>query len=132
MEKVRVKFKRIVVDSVDLRSNSFKLTFFYEENGKPAKLQKVYSMDLEVGKFANDVVTEVKGIANSRFADNEDDFLGSYVHVMMDDESETPTSERLANAMKRFKDKVRSLKTDGHNGNYMQKYNELIGLKAEL
>lgn len=131
MKTVTLKFTRAIVEKVDLRKNSFNMAFLYEEDSKPMKLQKTYRLDEDVNTFADNVISaaKLKSRETHSVKLEEDDALSYYINIVIEDEN---AREKLVNAMKRFKDKVRDLKSLGRHESYIQRYNSLLGLKAEL
>ncbi len=134
MENVVIKLKRIEVLKPDMRNSTLKLGLKYEENGQPKQISKTYDMKENVENFAHKLISEIR---NSCRKDNtmpidDLDFLNHYTNIIIDRKGETSAIEKISNAIKRFKDKVRSLKTLDRHESYIQKYNEFIGLKANL
>jgi len=134
METIKLKFKKIEVDKVDIRNALLIMTFFYEENGKPRQLQKNYSLKEDVDTFVNKLISEIKEDCCKRNAVliDDDDFLSYHLNILLDENEEGVTKEKIANAIKRFKDKIRSFRNLRESESYIQHYNELIGLKADL
>lgn len=134
METIIIKFNKIEVANADLRKNILELTFFYEENGKQMKLQKKYCMADNIDQFVSSTIAEAKAkcMKGNAMPVDDLDFLNHYTNVLVHESTDVPTAEKMANAMRRFKDKVRNMKTLDRQESYIQKYNELIGLKAEI
>lgn len=134
MQKVTLKFKRIEVAKVDTRNNALEMVFFYDENGREFKHSKNYLFDNDVDSFVNTLIHEVKTKAHERNAVivDDDDFLSFHLNVLMDESEPGSTKEKIANALRRFKDKVRSFHSISKSDGYMEHYQSLIGLKASV
>lgn len=134
MDTVKLKFTRINVDKVDTRENVLEMSFFYEENGKEMKHKKNYRMEDDVDSFVNTLITEVKLKSHERNAVlvDDDDFLSYHMNILMDEPEPGITKEKISNTLKRFKDKIRGFRSLRSSENYIQHYNELIGLKSTL
>lgn len=134
MEKVVLKFKRIEVNKVDTRNNVLQMSFFFDENGVEMKYSKNCPMEQDVDNFVNTLINEVKAQAHERHAVivDDDDFLSYHLNVVMDEAEPGLTKDKLANAIRRFKDKVRGFRSISKSDGYMEHYQSLIGLKANI
>ena len=133
-ETVKLKFNRINVDKVDTRNNQLEMTFFYEENGKEMKHRKIYRLADDVDGFVNSLINEVKVKSHERNAvmvDN-DDFLSYHMNILIEEPEPGVTKEKIANTVRRFKDKIRGFRNLKSSDNYISHYNELIGLKSDI
>ncbi|MFA5887538.1 MAG: hypothetical protein WC852_02410 [Candidatus Nanoarchaeia archaeon] len=134
MEKVTLKFKRIEVTKVDTRNNVLEMAFFYDENGKEFKHTKNYSLEADVDGFVNTLINEVKTKTHERNAVivDDDDFLSFHLNVLLDENEPGLTKDKIANAVRRFKDKIRGFRSLRSSENYIDHYQSLIGLKANI
>lgn len=134
MEKVILKFKRIEVNKIDTRNDQMLMSFFFDENGTEMKHSKSYPMDQEVDNFVNTLINEVKTKAHERHAVivDDDDFLSYHLNVLIDEAEPGLSKDKIANAIRRFKDKVRSFRSIRKSDGYMDHYQSLIGLKASV
>lgn len=134
MEKVTLKFKRIEVTKVDTRNNVLEMAFFYGENGKEFKHTKNYSLEADVDGFVNTLMHEVKTKTHERNAVivDDDDFLSFHLNVLLDENEPGLTKDKIANAVRRFKDKIRSFRSITKSDGYIDHYQSLIGLKANI
>jgi hypothetical protein len=134
MEKVTLKFKRIEVTKVDTRNNVLEMAFFYDENGKEYKHTKNYSLEADVDGFVNTLINEVKTKTHERNAVivDDDDFLSFHLNVLLDENEPGLTKDKIANAVRRFKDKIRSFRSITKSDGYIDHYQSLIGLKANI
>lgn len=134
MEKLTLKFKRIEVTRVDTRNNVLEMLFYYDENGAEKSYRKNHPVDEDVDTFVNRMIHEVKAKAHERHAVvvDDDDFLSYHLNVLIDEKEPGITRDKIANAIRRFKDKVRSFRSMKSSEGYMTHYHELIGLKANI
>lgn len=134
MKKVIVKFKKIVVDRTDTKNNRFDMTVFYEEDGVLNQLRKLYDFDESTDLFAEKLIKETKEKVRAKLCDgmDDDDPLCNYVLVMLDEKEEGQQQEKLASALKRLKEKVKNFKSLKMSTDYINKYQELSTLQAEL
>ncbi|MFH1066002.1 MAG: hypothetical protein V1734_05850 [Nanoarchaeota archaeon] len=134
MEKVTLKFRRIEVTKVDTRENVLEMAFFYDENGRDFKHAKNYPLDADVDSFVNTLIHEVKTKSHERHAVivDDDDFLSYHLNVLLDENEPGLTKDKIANAIRRFKDKVRSFRSLKKSDGYIDQYRSLIGLKASI
>ncbi len=134
MQKVILKLKKIVVDKTDTKNNKFYMTIFYEEGGVMQQIKKVYDFEQTTDDFADNLIREIKEVTRKKMCsdDNEDDPLCNYVLVMMDEKEEGQQQEKLASALKRLKEKVKNFKSLKLSADYINKYQELSTLQAEL
>ncbi|MDD4877752.1 MAG: hypothetical protein PHO02_01800 [Candidatus Nanoarchaeia archaeon] len=134
MEKVVLKFRRIEVARIDTRENVMHMLFYFDENGNPMKHSKNYSLEQDVDDFVNTLIHEVKTKAHERHAVvvDDDDFLSYHLNVLIDEAEPGLSKDKIANAIRRFKDKVRSFRAIRKSDGYMEQYQSLIGLKASV
>ncbi|HII16200.1 MAG TPA: hypothetical protein HA362_07900 [Nanoarchaeota archaeon] len=134
MGKVILKFKRIEVGKVDTRNNVMELFFCFDENGREMKHRKSYPLDMDVDNFVNSLINEIKVKSHERNAVvvDDDDFLSYHMNILIDEPEPGVAKDKIANALRRFKDKVRSFRNIRQSDNYITHYNELVGLKADI
>ncbi len=134
MEKLTLKFRRIEVTRVDTRGNVLEMLFFYDENGAGKSYRKSHPMVEDVDTFVNRLIHEVKARAYEQNAVmvDDNDFLSYHLNVLIDEKEPGVTKDKIANAIRRFKDKVRSFRSMKSSEGYMTHYHELIGLKASI
>ncbi|MEM4245315.1 MAG: hypothetical protein QXR60_03885 [Candidatus Nanoarchaeia archaeon] len=134
MQKVVIKLKKIVVDKTDTKNNKFYLTIFYDESGVMQQIKKVYDFEQTTDDFADKLIKEIKEEARKRVCveEDDDDPLCNYALVMMDEKEEGQQQEKLASALKRLKEKVKNFKSLKLSSDYINKYQELSTLQAEL
>lgn len=134
MEKVVLKFRRIEVNKVDTRENVLQMSFYFDENGTGMKYSKNYPLEQDVDNFVNTLIHEVKTKTHERHAVivDDDDFLSYHLNVLIDEAEPGLAKDKIANAIRRFKDKVRSFRSIRKSDGYMDHYQSLIGLKASI
>jgi len=134
MQKVIVKLKKIVVDKTDTKNNKFYMTIHYEENGVLNHIKKVYDFGETSDAFSEMAIAEIKKKTREKFCqgEDEDDPLCNYSLVMMDEKEEGQQQEKMASAIKRLKEKVKNFKSMKMSTDYINKYQELSTLQAEL
>lgn len=134
MEKVVLKFKRIEVNKIDTRENVMHMSFYFDENGAEMKYSRNYPFEMDVDNFVSTLINEVKTKAHERHAVivDDDDFLSYHLNVLIDEAEPGLSKDKIANAIRRFKDKVRSFRSISKSDGYMEHYQSLIGLKASV
>lgn len=134
MENIVLRFRKVEVIKVDLRNKALHLGFYYDEDEKPLYYKKIYELNEDVNSFVHKLISDLKRrCRNTNTMPVDDlDFLNHYTNILIHNAGDGQAVEKIANAIKRFKDKVRNLNTFGRHENYIQKYNEFIGLKANL
>jgi hypothetical protein len=134
MQKVMIKLKKVIVDRTDTKNDKFYLTVYYEENGILGQIKKVYNFCETSDMFARMAIQEIKENVRQRFSrdDDDDDPLGNYAMVMMEEKEEGQQQEKLASAIKMLKEKVKTFKSMKMSTDYINKYQELSTLRAEL
>lgn len=134
MQKVMVKLKKVVVDRTDTKNNKFYMTIYYEEGGVLNQIKKVYSFEETSDAFAEITIAEIREKTRQKLCNSEDDDdpLCNYALVMMDEKEEGQQQEKLASAVKRLKEKVKNFKSLRMSTDYINKYQELSTLQAEL
>ena len=63
---------------------------------------------------------------------DDDDFLSFHLNVLLDENEPDLTKDKIANALRRFKDKIRSFRSITKSDGYIDHYQSLIGLKANI
>lgn len=134
MQKVVVKFKKIVVDRTDTKNNRFDLTVFYEENNTLGQIKKVYNFEETTDAFTEKMIREVKEKVRQKYNldEDEDDPFSNYTNVLLDEKEEGQQQEKVSSALKRLKEKVKNFKSLRMSTDYINKYQELSTLQAEL
>ncbi|MFH1211282.1 MAG: hypothetical protein V1645_05215 [archaeon] len=134
MEKVMIKLKKLIVDQTDTKNNRFHMTIYYEESGRTGQIKKVYNFEESSDFFAEKAINEIKQQTRQRICgdDDDDDPLCNYALVMMEEKEEGQQQEKLASAVKRLKEKVKNFKSLKMSTDYINKYQELSTLQAEL
>jgi len=134
MENIILKFKRIEVVKVDLRNKALHLGVYYNEDEKQMYFKKIYDLRENVDTFVHKLISDIKRQCRKENTMPIDDldFLNHYTNILIHQRGDGQTIEKIANAIKRFKDKVRNLNTFDRHESYIQRYNEFIGLKANL
>jgi len=132
METVNIRFNSMEVEKADLRRGILDIAFHYDEKGKASVYRKAYSMDNDMEKFIQGSIKEILQKAREKHGigvDDDDNFLNYYINIIIENES---SGEKMVNAIKRFREKVKSLKSVGRHESYIQRYNSLLGLKADI
>ncbi len=135
MQKVIIKLKKLIVDNADTKNNRFYLTVYYEENGTMRYITKTYDFGETSDAFAEKLIREIKELARQRLSagyEDDDDPLSNYSNVLLEEKEEGQQQERLASAVKRLKEKVKNFKSLRMSTDYINKYQELSTLQAEL
>lgn len=134
MQKVMLKLKKVVVDRTDTKNNKFYMTIYYEENGSLNNVKKTYDFGQTTDEFAESLIREIKEATRQRVcgSGDDDDPLCNYALVMMEEKEEGQQQEKLASAIKRLKEKVKNFKSLRMSTDYINKYQELSTLQAEL
>ncbi|MBU2589460.1 MAG: hypothetical protein KKA65_02950 [Nanoarchaeota archaeon] len=134
MQNIIIKFKRIEVIKADLRNHTLHFGIHYDEDEKPMYFKKIYDLRENVDSFVHKLISDIKMKCRKENTMPIDDldFLNHYTNILIHQKGDGQQIEKIANAVKRFKDKVRNLNSFGRHESYIQKYNEFIGLKANL
>ncbi len=134
MQKVMIKLKKLIVDNTDTKNNKFYLTVYYEENGTMKFIKKTYNFEETSDAFAEKLIREIKELARQRLSryEDDDDLLSNYSNVLLEEKEEGQQQEKLASAVKRLKEKVKNFKSLRMSTDYINKYQELSTLQAEL
>jgi len=134
MQKVMVKLKKLIVDRTDTKNNKFYMTIYYEENGNMNKIRKIYDFNQTTDSFAEAVINEIKQKTREKYCiqEDDDDPLCNYVNVLMIEKEEGQQKEKLAGELKRLKEKVKNFKSMKMSTDYINKYQELSTLRADL
>lgn len=134
MQKVMIKLKKVIVDKTDTKNNKFYTTIYYEENGALGHIKRIYDFDETSDMFAENTIAEIKNMTRQKLCtnDDDDDPLCNYALVMMEEKEEGQQQEKLASAIKRLKEKVKNFKSLRMSTDYINKYQELSTLQAEL
>ncbi len=134
MQRVMVKLKKLIVDQTDTKNNKFYLTVYYEENGNMNQIKKAYDFNQTTDSFAEALIKEIKQKTMEKYCteEDEDDPLCNYVNVMMTEKEEGQQQEKLAGELKRLKEKVKNFKSMKMSTDYINKYQELSTLRADL
>lgn len=134
MQTIKIKFTKIEVPEFE-KKGLLPVRFHYTENGTERVLQKDFGyVKEEPLVFAEDLVAQVKHVCRKSMKPNPLDYgpLSGYVNIVIDEEREGITTEKLANALKKVRDRIRTIKGMAHADNYMNKYVEVKGLVMEL
>lgn len=136
MQKAVLKLTKLIIDKADTRANKFYFTLKYLENNKEEnQIRGVYDFSESIDDFAEKVIRDIKRNTQkkiSNYIDDEDDPLGSYVNVLMDEKDEGLQQDKLAREIKRLKEKVKNFKSSSMSTEYIKKYQELSTLQADL
>ncbi|MFH0752005.1 MAG: hypothetical protein V1914_00210 [archaeon] len=134
MQTIKLKFTKIEVPEFE-RKGFLPVRFHYEQNGEDKILEKQYGYVKEDPvAFAEDLIAEVRNKCrrntNSNYTD--DGVLSGFINVQLQEDREELTAERIANALKQLRDRIRNIKNMAHSENYMNKYVEVRGIVLEL
>ncbi len=134
MQTIKLKFTRIEAPEFE-KKGFITLKIHYKSDGEEKSIEKQYGYVKEDPQaFAENIIAEVKSKCrkNAKPDPTEDGILAGYVHVQLQEERDDLTAERIANALKQLKDKMRNLRTTASSENYMNKYVEVRGIVLEL
>lgn len=136
MQKVVLKLTKLIIDKADTRDNKFYFTLKYLENDREEnQIKGVYDFSEPIDDFAEKVISSIKRNTQkkiSSYLEDEDDPLGGYVNVLMDEKEEGLQQDKLAREIKRLKEKVKNFKSSSMSTEYIKKYQELTTLQADL
>lgn len=133
MQTAKLKFTKIEVPEFE-KKGLLAIKFYYLLDGKEHSLEKQYGyLNDDPAMFAKDVIAEVKNQCRKKSSDyDNDNILPGYINLQVVEDRESLTSDRVTNALKQVRDKIRTLKTMVRADNYMSRYVEIKGLIIEL
>lgn len=134
MQTVKLKFTRIEVPEFE-KKGFIPLKIHYKADGEERVIEKQYGYVKEDPlTFAENIIAEVKSKCrrNAKPDYTGEGILAGFVNVHLQEDRDDLTAERMANALKQLKDKMRNLRTTASSENYMNKYVEVKGIVLEL
>ena len=131
MQRVLLKFKSISAKS-DILKNSLRLTINYDENNIQSAVEKVILADDNVDDFVSKLVKELRSSIKSKHAITSENPLDNFVTVVLDEDDVGEAEEKIANGIKKLRDKVRGFKSVKSADNYMNKFFDVSMLEVRL
>ena len=63
----------------------------------------------------------------------EDNFLSGYVNVLVEEKDDGIAQEKIAHAVRKFKEQVKNLRTMSYSKDYVQRFHQLSsGMEVEI
>src|SRR3989344_677939 len=131
MQRVLLKFKNISAKP-DILKNSLRLTINYDENNIQSAVEKVILADDNVDDFVSKLVKELRSSIKSKHAATSENPLDNFVTVVLDEDDVGEAEEKIANGIKKLRDKVRGFKSVKSADNYMNKFFDVSMLEVRL
>ena len=131
MQRVLLKFKSISAKS-DILKNSLRLTINYDENNIQSAVEKVILADDNVDDFVSKLVKELRSSIKSKHTITSENPLDNFVTVVLDEDDVGEAEEKIANGIKKLRDKVRGFKSVKSADNYMNKFFDVSMLEVRL
>lgn len=131
MQRVLLKFKSISAKS-DILKNSLKLAIYYDENNEQKIIEKSILADDSIDDFASRLIKELRTSIKNKYAKNSDNLLDNFVTIVLDEDDVGEAEERIANGIKKLRDKVRGFKSVKSADNYMNKFFDVSKLEVKL
>jgi len=131
MQRVLLKFKSISAKS-DILKNSLRLTINYDENNIQSAVEKVILADDNVDDFVSKLVKELRSSIKSKHTITSENPLDNFVTVVLDEDDVGEAEEKIANGIKKLRDKVRGFKSVKSADNYMNRFFDVSRLEVRL
>jgi len=134
MQTIKIKFTKIEVPEFE-KKGLLPVRFHYKVNGEDMSIEKSFGyVNHDPAAFAGDLIAEVRHVCKKQARPDPMDYslLSGYVNAQVIEDKEGLTEERIANALKQIRDRIRTLKSMANANNYMNKYVDVKGLVIEL
>lgn len=132
MPKVILKLKKLKLKKYDSAKHIVDIDLEYLENDKSYLINKKFNLDESSLLFAKNFLTEIKKQAKVKYNLNFNESFDNFVNVLLDEEDLGYTEDRLATALNRIKERVRSFKSIRNYDNYINKFHDLSNFSIEF
>ncbi|MBS3108578.1 hypothetical protein J4409_01775 [Candidatus Woesearchaeota archaeon] len=131
MQRVLLRFKNIEAKP-DVHKNDLRLLIQYEENGLLKSIDKVLLAGDDVDKFVSNMLKDIKTSAKNKYVVNSNDILDGFVNVVIDENDDGETEERIIGGLKRLRERLKGFKSINSADNYMNRFHDMSKLEVRL